>query len=179
MFDYWGATHLAHVRARNKTSSQPFELAHLLSQPQAVLFEYDILAGASSNKPRTAAKASSTSDQTQGAAAARATGNVFQPLTSSGEHLVDEITGLLGKARKAAGLGGDSFQDMGKTLIANVKEKMGSGAGPGKPLTTMTMPTPVVKQQQPRHTADSDPKAKYMKKVWARMVNLNVTRTRT
>lgn len=132
---------------------------------QGVLFEYDILAGSSSgtafpsSKPQRAAAAETNSTAT------------FQPLTQSGENLIDEVTGILGKARAAAGLEVGNLQDMGKALVADLKAKMGAGGelGPEKIAAghQETSPPPSAHKQskQPTNAQDLDPRAKYREKV--------------
>lgn len=125
---------------------------------QAVLFEYDVLASSSSNGSHASPTPKAASNNQPVETTTSTPG--FQPLSPSGENLVDEITGLLGKARGDAGLEGDSLQDMGRTLIADLKKKMGSG-GAGEALPKKS----AAKQQLTRHPQDSDPAAKYMDKV--------------
>ena len=111
---------------------------------QGVLFEYDVLAGSSSGTvlPSSEPKRAATAETKSTAG--------FQPLTQSGENLIDEVTGILGKARAAAGLGGGDLQGMGKALVADLKAKMGVGGelGPEKTAavhpvsyTHLTLPT--------------------------------------
>lgn len=73
-------------------------------------------------------------------------------MTSSGEKLVDEITGLLG---------GDNLQGMGRKLMADLKSKMGAA----KPPSTLQASPGVQQLQQTRDAQGSDPKAKYLEKV--------------
>lgn len=132
---------------------------------QGVLFEYDILAGSSSGtafpstKPQRAAAA-----ETKSPAA-------FQPLTESGENLIDEVTGILGKARSAAGRGGGNLQDMGKALVADLKAKMGAGGELGREKVaaahheTCARPAADKQSKQPTNAQDLDPRAKYREKV--------------
>lgn len=135
------------------------------------MFEYDILAGSASNKRHATATTntndSSRNQQAELAVNARARMS-FQALTPNGEKLVNEITGLLGKARFAAGMGGESLQDMGKTFIADLKEKMGTGGMQQSSLTKKAMPPPLP-PKEPANAQDLDPKAKYMAKVQANL----------
>ncbi len=121
---------------------------------QAVLIQHEILAG-SSSKQASAASSSSGASSKAGAPSSASpmkkdTG--FQPLTPSGERLVDEITGLLG---------GDSLKGIGRKLMADWKDKMGVDSPPSVP-TPSRRPE---QHQQPTRAVDSDPKAKYMEKV--------------
>lgn len=105
-----------------------------------------------------------TNGKARDTATANGTKTVFQPLSPSGEKMVDEITGLLGKARTSVGPGGENLQDMGRTLIAGLKEKMGLGAGSGR-ATPPPKATPSSAASKPTDAKESDPKAKYMQKV--------------
>lgn len=130
---------------------------------KGVLFEYDILAGSSSGTALPSKRQGAT-------AAATKTTAAFQPLTQSGENLIDEVTGILGKARAAAGLGGGNLQDMGKALVADLKAKMGTGGELGPENTAavhpQTNPRPAEKQsKQPTNAQDLDPRAKYSEKL--------------
>lgn len=135
---------------------------------QGVLFEYDILASSSSSGTAPA----SSKPQRASTAGTKSTAG-FQPLTQSGENLIDEVTGILGKARAAAGLGGGDLQDMGKALVADLKAKMGAGGALGAEKTTAAVrsetnpPPPADKHQskQPANAQDLDPRAKYREKV--------------
>lgn len=121
---------------------------------KAVLIQYEILAGSNGKQDR-ATSSSSTSSSTAAAPSSSSPNNEaigFQPLTSSGEKLVDEITGLLG---------GDSLQGMGRKLMADLKNKMGSVNPPSIPPS----PPGAQQHQQPRDVQGSDPKAKYMERV--------------
>ncbi|CAM9929577.1 unnamed protein product, partial [Ectocarpus sp. 12 AP-2014] len=125
---------------------------------KAVLFQYDLLAGSNHERKSITASSSpsssSSSSSIPGAAASPSTS--FDPLTPSGENLVDEITGVLGKGR------GDRLQALGRALIADLKDKMGAS------VASSSAPTPPAKQQReqrPRVSQDSDPKAKYMEKL--------------
>ncbi|CAN0247987.1 unnamed protein product, partial [Scytosiphon promiscuus] len=127
---------------------------------KAVLFQYDVLAG-SSSKQTAAPVRSSTSSGTAASAsspAASRSGPGFQPLSPSGEQLVDEITGVLGKA----GGKGNRFQEMSRTLIADLKDKMGATGRTPPPAHVSSGGT---KQQPANGTQDSDPKAKYLEKL--------------
>lgn len=132
---------------------------------QGVLFEYDILAGSSSSG--TALPGS----RPQHAAEAKTKSAGFEPLTQSGENLIDEVTGILGKARAAAGLGGGNLQSMGKALVADLKAKMGAGGETAPEKATAaahsnTSSPPADKHsKQPVNAQDLDPRAKYMEKV--------------
>ncbi|CAM9828844.1 unnamed protein product, partial [Hapterophycus canaliculatus] len=127
---------------------------------KAVLFQYDVLAGSSrkeaaagANLPRSSGTAASSSSL-----ASSRSSTSFQPLTPSGEKLVDEITGVLGKA----GGKGNRFQEMGRTLIADLKDKMG---GAGKPPPLAQMSSAGEQQQHGSSAQSSDPKAKYLEKL--------------
>lgn len=120
---------------------------------QAVLIQHEILAG-SSSKQASDVSSSSGASSTAGAPSSSSpvkkdTG--FQPLTPSGERLVDEITGLLG---------GDSLKGIGRKLMADLKDKMGADSPPSVP----TPPRRSELRQQPKSAVGSDPKAKYMEK---------------
>lgn len=121
---------------------------------KAVLIQYDILAGSDGKQARATSSASTSSSSIAESASSSSSSRNggFQPLTSSGEKLVDEITGLLG---------GDSLQGMGRKLMADLKSKMGTADPPSTPTSS-----PGVNQhQQPKDAQGSDPKAKYMEKV--------------
>ncbi|CAM9336095.1 unnamed protein product, partial [Ectocarpus sp. 12 AP-2014] len=127
---------------------------------KAVLFQYELLAGSNHERKSITASSSpsssssSSSSSIPGAPASPSTS--FDPLTPSGENLVDEITGVLGKGR------GDRLQELGRALIADLKDKMGTS------VASSSAPTPPAKQQreqQPRVSQDADPKAKYMEKL--------------
>ncbi|CAM9940402.1 unnamed protein product, partial [Ectocarpus fasciculatus] len=70
---------------------------------------------------------------------------------------VDEITGVLGKGR------GDRLQELGRALIADLKDKMGAAGASSS--TTPNPPAKQQKEQRPRVSQDSDPEAKYMEKL--------------
>lgn len=167
-----GSQKISHASLRvctHLTSSTP------MSPPnQAVVFEYDLLAVSASNQAPNAAGINGGSNGSSSNAGGRRDGVVnatsnasgFQSLTPSTENLVDEVSGLLGKARKAAGLGSDSLQDMGRTLMAGLKDNMRSpkalDGGAREPSSLMKKPS---YQEEPKHAQDLDPKAKYMDKV--------------
>eukprot|EP00903_Cladosiphon_okamuranus_P008699 g8335.t1 len=122
---------------------------------KAVLIQYEILAGSDGKQAR--AKSSSGTRISTGAnpssSSSSSRNGGFQLLTPSGEKLVDEITGLLG---------GDSLQGMGRKLMADLKNKMGTANSSPKPASS---PGVQQKHQQPRNAQGSDPKAKYMEKL--------------
>ncbi|CAB1119944.1 unnamed protein product [Ectocarpus sp. CCAP 1310/34] len=121
---------------------------------KAVLFQYDLLAGSNNERKSITASSSPSSSSIPGAPASPSTS--FDPLTPSGENLVEEITGVLGKGR------GDRLQELGRALIADLKDKMGAA------VDRSSAPAPPAKQQrehQLRASQDSDPKAKYMEKL--------------
>lgn len=129
---------------------------------KAVLFQYDVLAG--SGKEAAAGARTSTSIGASSSSPTSSRVNAsFQPLSPSGEKLVDEITGVLGKA----GGKGNRFQEMSRSLIADLKDKMGA-TGNTPPCTQSSLGKKQQQQQQQQHTSstqDSDPKAKYLEKV--------------
>lgn len=131
------------------------------------MFEYDLLAGSESNKRRAtvATNGGGRNQQPDFAVDERASRTSFQTLSPNGEKLINEITGLLGKARNASGMGGEgSLLDMGKTLIADLKEKMGAGGMGQKSVIKEAMPPPL-RPKEPTNAQDFDPKTKYMAKV--------------
>lgn len=119
---------------------------------KAVLIQYEILAGSDGKQARATSSSSASRSTAATPSSPPSRNGRFQPLTSSGEKLVDEITGLLG---------GDSLQGMGRRLMADLKNKMGTSNPP--PITAS--PPEVQQHQQPRHSQGADPKAKYMEKV--------------
>lgn len=140
---------------------------HIPSPPskQAVLFEYDILARSGRRTVAdTSPKSKINSKSSRSAIPARKQPTI---IAKHQENLVKEVSDLLSKARDGTA-GEDSIgglRNMGRTMIASLKDKMGGEAGRG---TSATAPTPA---QPPRtlQPADlgqvEDPKAKYMAKV--------------
>lgn len=127
---------------------------------QAVLFEYDLLAGSPSNKGRWSANRDAwvpTALENKTTTKGNKNAGRFQPLSLSGENLIDEITGLLGKTKSAAGLNDNNLQNKGRSLIAELKSKMG---GSGLPKTP-----PQKSFQPPQNARNSDPAEKYREKV--------------
>lgn len=152
------STHCRNALSRAQPTSTFTALARVWSfyftPLKAVLFQYDLLAGSTHERKSITASSSPSSSSIPGAPASPSAS--FYPLTPSGENLVDEITGVLGKGR------GDRLQELGRALIADLKDKMGAS------VASSSAPTPPAKQQReqrPRVSQDSDPKAKYMEKV--------------
>lgn len=134
----------------------PHPLLNPALVPKAVLIQYEILAGPDRKQARTTSSSSTSSsstDATPSSSSSSSRNGGFQPLTSSGEKLVDEITGLLG---------GESLQGMGRKLMTDLKNKMGTAKSPPAPASS---PRVQQQHQQPRNAQGSDPKAKYMEKV--------------
>lgn len=138
------------------------DLPRLGAIVQAVLFEYDLLAGSPSNRGRWGANRDDrvpTALENETTTKAKKAGS-FQPLSLSGENLIDEITGLLGKTRSAAGLNDNSLQNKGRSLIADLKNKMGVSGPSETPHPKQTKPF-----QSPQNAQSSDPAEKYREKV--------------
>eukprot|EP00752_Nemacystus_decipiens_P005130 g4654.t2 len=125
---------------------------------KAVLIQYEILAGSDAKQARATSSSSpssssgSTAATPSSASSSSRNSGGFQPLGSSDEKLVDEISGLLG---------GGSLQGVGRKLVADLKSKMGAVNTP--PATPTSSPG-VQQRQQPGNAKGSDPKAKYMEK---------------
>lgn len=131
------------------------------------MFEYDILARSGR---RTVADTSPKSkiNSSRSAPPAKKQQNI---ISKHQENLVKEVSDLLSKARDGTS-GEDStsgLRNMGRTMMASLKDRMGGGAGGGTTAAAPPSPQPPPPPPRTLQPADlgqeEDPKAKYMDKV--------------
>lgn len=151
-----------------KSKRSCYGLGAVIDCSQAILFEYDLLARSGrrtvADLPPNSSRKTLPNAVAQMKRKSNNTTRQHQPIAKHQENLVDEISGLLGKARGTEGLAeGNSLQDMGRNLIADLKDKLGRSRAEPKPAPTTKAPPA---RLQPSDLGErEDPKAKYMAKV--------------